>query len=112
MSEYVYIRSEPGLWTVGYHEPGGKFIPESDHDSPGEAARQVTTLNGGADETEVLRKLLTLPLQNRAPEVAVLLKQCLGMDQGPWRSGGDIAAVLIAWFEANGFDTDTGEPRR
>lgn len=99
MSDYVYIRSEPGLWTVGYHEPGGKFIPESDHDSPQEAARQVTTLNGGADETEMLRKLLTLPLQNRAPEVAPLLNECIRLRWSP-----AVVQVLDRWFVENGYD--------
>ena len=27
---YVYIKSEPGLWTVGFYDPNGKWIPESD----------------------------------------------------------------------------------
>ncbi len=37
---YVYIRSEPGLWTVGFYQPDGKWQPESDHDSADEAARR------------------------------------------------------------------------
>ena len=27
---YVYIRSEPGLWTVGFYKPDGTWKPESD----------------------------------------------------------------------------------
>lgn len=98
MSDYVYIRSEPGLWTVGYHEPGGKFIPESDHDSPGEAAAAVSVLNGGADETAMLRKLLTLPLQNRAPEVAELLRL---LGRGEW--GADQLGTLMEWLRGHGY---------
>lgn len=50
MSEgYVYIRTEPGLWTAGFYEPDGSFNPESDHDSPAEAARRVHWLNGGCE---------------------------------------------------------------
>jgi len=30
---YVYIRSEPQLWTVGFYKPDGKWEPESDHDN-------------------------------------------------------------------------------
>jgi hypothetical protein len=45
---YVYIRSEPGLWAVGFYTPDGKWEPESDHDSPDEAAKRVAWLNGGA----------------------------------------------------------------
>lgn len=44
---YVYKKSEPGLWTVGFYEPNGKWMPESDHSSPEDAAAQVHYLNGG-----------------------------------------------------------------
>ncbi len=47
---YVYIRSEPGLWTVGFYRPDGRWEPESDHDSTDSAARRVRWLNGGQDE--------------------------------------------------------------
>lgn len=44
---YVYIQSEPGLYTVGHYEPGnGKWIAESDHESRDEAAARVCELNG------------------------------------------------------------------
>lgn len=43
---YVYIRSEPRLWTVGFYDPSGRFIPESDHDSREEAAKRTAWLNG------------------------------------------------------------------
>ena len=44
---FVYINSEPGLWTVGHYDPTGKWIPESDHNNKEDAARQVRYLNGG-----------------------------------------------------------------
>jgi hypothetical protein len=43
---YVYLRSEPGLWTVGYYTPKGEWVPESDHESPEAAAERVHYLNG------------------------------------------------------------------
>lgn len=43
---YVYKKSEPGLWTVGFYDPNDKWIPESDHDSTEEAAKRVAWLNG------------------------------------------------------------------
>jgi hypothetical protein len=52
---FVYIRSEPGLWTVGFHRPNGIWEPESDHGSSDEAAQRVTRLNGG--EVEDTRRL-------------------------------------------------------
>ena len=47
---YVYIRSEPGLWTVGFYWPDGKWEPESDHGDSEEAAKRVAWLNGGRSE--------------------------------------------------------------
>jgi hypothetical protein len=44
---WVYLRSEPQLWTVGYYRPDGKWASESDHGSPEEAAERVHYLNGG-----------------------------------------------------------------
>lgn len=48
---YVYILSEPLLWTVGFFDPTGKWHAESDHTNREEAAERVRYLNGGkADE--------------------------------------------------------------
>ena len=44
---YVYIKSEPQLWTVGFYKPDGTFEPESDWSSQEEAADRVHWLNGG-----------------------------------------------------------------
>lgn len=43
---YVYIKSEPQLWTVGFYDPAGKWESESDHDSKDDAAKRVSFLNG------------------------------------------------------------------
>ena len=44
---YVFIESEPGLWTVGFYDPtNGKWKSESDHNDREEAARRVAWLNG------------------------------------------------------------------
>ena len=43
---YVYINSEPGLWTVGFYSPNGEWNPESDHTTKDEAANRVAYLNG------------------------------------------------------------------
>ncbi len=45
---YVYKRTEPGLWTVGFYEPNGQWEPESDHHSAAAAAARVAWLNGSA----------------------------------------------------------------
>ena len=44
---YVYIESEPGLWTVGFYDPTGEWVPESDQESTEAAAARVSYLNGG-----------------------------------------------------------------
>lgn len=44
---YVYKRTEPQLWTVGYYTPAGSWESESDHDTPHDAAQRVAFLNGG-----------------------------------------------------------------
>ncbi len=43
---YVYIKSEPNLFTVGFYKPDGKWEPESDHPTRKEAAERVAWLNG------------------------------------------------------------------
>ena len=47
MSGYVYLKSEPALWTVGFNDPEGMWHSESDHGSAEEAAQRVHWLNGG-----------------------------------------------------------------
>jgi hypothetical protein len=29
---YVYLRSEPQLWTVGFYAPNGEWVSESDYE--------------------------------------------------------------------------------
>lgn len=48
MSTWIYLKSEPGLYTVGFFEPGGKWHAESDFNDQGEAAARVHYLNGGS----------------------------------------------------------------
>ena len=44
---YVYVQSEPGLWTVGFYDPTGKWHPVQDCDTQDEAKKLVHYLNGG-----------------------------------------------------------------
>lgn len=51
---YVYKRTEFSpycLYTVGFYEPSGKWIAESDYDNAGEAASRAALLNGSSEET-------------------------------------------------------------
>ena len=47
---WVYIKTEPHLWTVGFYDPKGKWEPESDHSTAKDAAQRVHWLNGGKKE--------------------------------------------------------------
>ena len=44
---YVYIISEPGLLTVGFYDPKGKWHADGDYGTRKEAAERVHYLNGG-----------------------------------------------------------------
>jgi hypothetical protein len=46
---YVYLRTEPMLWTVGFYTPAGEWIPESDWETKQEAASRVHYMNGGKE---------------------------------------------------------------
>lgn len=48
---YVYIKSEPQLYTVGFYDPAGKWHPESDHETREAAAERVHWLNGCGDKS-------------------------------------------------------------
>ena len=43
---YVYIMTEPGLWTVGFYDPAGRFHADSDHTTTEAAVQRVAYLNG------------------------------------------------------------------
>ena len=45
--QWVYVRSEPGLWTVGFYAPDGAWHSDSDHAVREDAAKRVHFLNGG-----------------------------------------------------------------
>ena len=53
---YVYIKSEPNLYTVGFYDPSGKWRPESDHDTKEKAAEAVHYLNGGTSVKDKAQK--------------------------------------------------------
>jgi len=44
---YVYKQTEPNLYTVGFYDPSGRWIPDSDWSIKEEAVERVHHLNGG-----------------------------------------------------------------
>lgn len=84
---YVYIKSEPGLWTVGFYKPDGKFEPASDHTVEDEAADRVIELNGGGVHPEIIgdrvhRDMLRGADRDRFAMAALtgMLPKCDGID--------------------------------
>lgn len=47
---WIYVKTEPRLWTVGFYDPTGKWHPENNHSTPEEAAARVHWLNGGSQQ--------------------------------------------------------------
>ena len=47
VADWVYKRTEPELFTVGFYGPNGYWETDSDHGSRDEAAARVRFLNGG-----------------------------------------------------------------
>lgn len=46
---YVYIKSEPGLYTTGFYDPQGKWHSDEDYNDKEQAAKRVAYLNGNKD---------------------------------------------------------------
>lgn len=44
---WVYLKTEPRLWTVGFYDPNGIWQSDSDHDTKEGAANRCAFLNGG-----------------------------------------------------------------
>lgn len=53
MNAWVYVRTEPQLWTVGFYAPDGKWNTDSDYNDRQQAADRCAVLNGGAPAAEV-----------------------------------------------------------
>jgi hypothetical protein len=53
VSGWVYVCSEPGVWTVGHYDPNGEWHSDSDHGNRQDAATRCNYLNGGRDDAEL-----------------------------------------------------------
>ena len=65
---YVYIKTEPGVWTVGYTKPNGDWDAESDHNSREVAASRCNYLNGNHaavdPDADVIGRILDTDLKS------------------------------------------------
>jgi ribosomal protein S16 len=55
---YVYIKSEPQLWTVGFYTPSGEWVSESDYECREDAAERVHWLNGGGKPSDTIKDFI------------------------------------------------------
>lgn len=62
---YVYINSEPDLYTVGFYDPSGNWEPESDYQDKEKAANRVAFLNG--DRAQAARYLAIVETISQEP---------------------------------------------
>lgn len=53
---FVYVQSEPGLWTVGHYDGSSppRWHPDSDHESKQAAATRAAYLNGAGVDVAAL----------------------------------------------------------
>lgn len=49
---WVYVKSEPRLWTVGFYAPDGTWHTDSDHEFQDAAADRCAYLNGSSTRGE------------------------------------------------------------
>lgn len=61
---YVYIKTEENLWTVGFYDPKGKWVSESDHNTLKSASKRVHWLMG-----EICTKIVTEVIEQRMEEI-------------------------------------------
>ena len=69
MNAWVYIRTEPGLYTVGFFDPDKKFHTDSDHCDREDAANRVAFLNGAfpIDDIRQMVDLLSNQMDMMSP---------------------------------------------
>jgi hypothetical protein len=78
---WVYMRTEPNLYTVGYYDPSHNWHGDSDHGNVRDAANRVHFLNGGSStphQVETNRHLAdiaqSLARIARSMEVAIVVE--------------------------------------
>jgi hypothetical protein len=74
---YVYIRSEPGLYTVGFYDPAGKWHADSDFPTPQEAADHTAYLNGAAGKSDPTLEKVARQLKRIADALETLANKAV-----------------------------------
>jgi hypothetical protein len=101
---FVYIKSEPKLWTVGFYDPAGRFQPDSDHDTKQAAAHRVCELNG-AYESLFEGRIKSLEANVAAHEKAIGELQGAEVIEAEEVDESTVIeaarAVVAAWWDGN-----------
>ncbi len=67
MNGFVYIQSEPGLYTTGHYSPSGEWHADSDYEDKSMAVARCHELNGGAPASAAEAKSLRDEFAMAAP---------------------------------------------
>lgn len=54
---WVYLNSEPGLWTTGFYKPDGKWEPDEDFNDVDAARARVAELNGNGNAAPLVKRI-------------------------------------------------------
>ena len=103
---YVYLKSEPGVWTVGFYLPDGTWEPESDYNDPGQAADRVRYLNGGTVKTPTTKHLANYEDAHSMAEMILYLWEFEHRNNPPPQDmcPGEVRGSLrVGWNPVQGF---------
>ena len=108
---YVYIKTEPKLWTTGFYKPDGDWEPDQDFSDPSSAAIRVAFLNGSAPKDsfeailDTIHRISDLESALKTASVAMDLEAGWKIDEAAFkrvekRYGGGMAGAYIKVCEA------------
>lgn len=113
---YVYIRSEPQLYTVGHYDPAGAWHAESDWCDSERAAERVAWLNGshGRHPSEyytAVQRAIARDIEGAAglmTEAADLLPEIAAATEGTTRAALGAKATQV-WNDLQSFRHNKGD---
>lgn len=105
---YVYIESEPGVWTVGFYDPSGKWHPESDKGSQEEAASRVAFLNGHTKAEEPVGEPAETDHNKSAVQDGMFFDPNFGHITNPTTTPGGNGTVHPSYYGFEEYNTGGG----
>jgi hypothetical protein len=89
---WVYIQSEPNLYTVGFYSPDGKWNTDSDWPTKSEASLKVSFLNGSLGQGRFITDQDIEDEMNRRGITGTITRMC-GRTMGRW-----VRNYLLGWL--------------